>query len=114
VVAFSAGLSELMTAAPLMPALVLASFTVPTTSPPGVGSQLRLSTEKSSTSHHQPKLPVKWNRTCTAPWPPACGRAASSRLGPRLLSLPWCQALVQVAPPSVVTSTSPTWLGKPL
>src|SRR5215469_15759094 len=96
VVALSDVLSELVTVAPFSPLLVLASVTLPTTKPPGVGSQDWFSTLTSSTCHHQPNELVKWNRNCTELLPAACGACTVSRSGPRTLSLVCCQTFAQV------------------
>src|SRR5690348_4319469 len=100
VVALSDVLSVLVTVAPLSPVLVLASVTLPTTRPPGVGLQDWFCTVTSSTSHHQPNELTKWNRNSTELWPAACGTCTVSRTGPRTLSLVCCQTFVQVVPPS--------------
>src|SRR5689334_16061409 len=107
VMALVPGLSGVATLAPLTPAEVFVSSTVPTTRPPGMGSQDWFCTETSSTCHHQPNELVKWNRNCTELCPPACGTCTVSRSGPRTLLLVWCHTVDQVCPPSVLTSTLP-------
>jgi hypothetical protein len=66
-----------------------------------------------SSSHHQPKKPVKWNRTSTPVCPAACGTGTSKCDGPRTESEPCDHTGIQVAPLSMLTSTVPVWLGKP-
>ena len=106
------GLALLATVAPLTGSPVLLSVTIPATRPPGVGAQVRVPMNTLSSSHHQPKSPVKWNRTCTLVFPAACGIGMSTC--PVTEVLVCSHTLVQVCPPSMLTSTSAVWPGNSL
>ena len=102
----SAGTALLTTLTPSSPVLVFLSVVKPTTRPPGIGSQLRFRTWTLSTSHHQAHVPLYRKRIWAVAEPPIPGSAMVSRRGPRMSVVLWCQMLVHVVPPFVVTSMS--------
>src|SRR5215467_4396116 len=97
-------LALLATLAPFTGLPVLLSDTIPATSPPGVGAHLRVPMKTLSSSHHQPKSPVKWNRTFTLEWPAACGIGMSTC--PVTEVVVCSHTFDQVCPPSTLRSTS--------
>src|SRR5205814_6709261 len=106
------GLALLATVAPLTGSPVLLSVTIPATRPPGMGAQVRVPTNTLSSSHHQPKLLVKWNRTFTLAFPAACGIGMS--ICPVTEVSVCSHTLVQVCPPSILRSTSAVLPGNSL
>ena len=59
-----------------------------------------------SSSHHQPKEEMKWKRNSTPALFAAVGTGRSTWAGPRSDVVVRSQMLLQVAPPSTLTSTS--------